>query len=51
MKAEQIAIIGAGMAGLSCARQLARSGHKPVIFDKGTWHWRTALRRAGHRMV
>ncbi len=35
MKAEQIAIIGAGMAGLSCARQLARSGHKPVIFDKG----------------
>ena len=35
MKAEQIGIIGAGMAGLSCARQLAHSGLRPVIFDKG----------------
>ena len=30
-----IAVIGAGMAGLSCARRLAAAGLAPVIFDKG----------------
>ena len=30
-----IAVIGAGMAGLSCARRLAAAGLSPVIFDKG----------------
>lgn len=32
---KSIAIIGAGMAGLSCAMQLARHGYRPVLFDKG----------------
>lgn len=31
----RIAIIGAGLAGLSCARELASRGIDPVIFDKG----------------
>ena len=30
-----IAIIGAGMAGLSCARHLAAEGHEVTLFDKG----------------
>lgn len=30
-----IAIIGAGVAGLACARELAMHGIEPVIFDKG----------------
>lgn len=30
-----IAIIGAGMAGLTCARGLADAGLHPVVFDKG----------------
>ena len=30
-----IAIVGAGMAGLSCAEQLAASGHEIRLFDKG----------------
>lgn len=30
-----IAIVGAGMAGLSCARTLAEAGHQPILFDKG----------------
>jgi renalase len=34
-KAERIAVIGAGMAGLSCARRLADAGYAPVVFDKG----------------
>lgn len=40
---KSIAIIGAGMAGLSCAMELARLGHRPVLFDKG--------RGAGGRMA
>lgn len=32
---KSIAIIGAGMAGLSCAMELARLGHRPMLFDKG----------------
>ena len=31
----RVAIIGAGMAGLACARKLADSGLAPVVFDKG----------------
>ena len=31
----RIAIIGAGMAGLVCARRLVRAGLRPVVFDKG----------------
>jgi glutamate synthase (NADPH/NADH) small chain len=29
----RVAIVGAGPAGLSCAAELARHGHEPVIFD------------------
>ncbi len=31
----RIGIIGAGMAGLSCAQVLQRQGHRPILFDKG----------------
>lgn len=31
----RIGIIGAGMAGLSCAQALRRQGHAVVLFDKG----------------
>lgn len=31
----RIGIIGAGMAGLSCAHALQRQGHRPILFDKG----------------
>ena len=31
----RIAIVGAGLAGLSCAQELARGGLSPVLFDKG----------------
>jgi len=42
-----IAIIGAGMAGLACARHLAQAGHAPIIFDKGRGiGGRLATRRA-----
>ncbi|MDJ0942801.1 MAG: FAD-dependent oxidoreductase [Kiloniellales bacterium] len=30
----RIAIIGAGMAGLTCARQLAKEGFRPTVFEK-----------------
>ncbi|MEM9552327.1 MAG: FAD-dependent oxidoreductase [Pseudomonadota bacterium] len=33
--APRVAIIGAGLAGLTCARELARVGVVPEIFDKG----------------
>jgi predicted NAD/FAD-dependent oxidoreductase len=33
--AMQIAIVGAGMAGLSCATRLAALGHELALFDKG----------------
>jgi renalase len=32
---EQTAVIGAGLAGLTCARALADAGHSVVVFDKG----------------
>lgn len=31
----RIGIVGAGMAGLSCAQALTGQGHQPVLFDKG----------------
>lgn len=31
----QVAIIGAGIAGLACARRLVEAGLRPVLFDKG----------------
>jgi len=31
----KIAIIGAGLAGLTCADRLREQGHEPVLFDKG----------------
>ena len=32
---ERTAIIGAGLAGLTCARMLVDAGHSVVVFDKG----------------
>jgi renalase len=47
-----IAIIGAGITGLTCARRLADAGYRPVIIDKGRGiGGRMATRRihlAGH---
>lgn len=45
---ETVAIIGAGMAGIACARALADAGITPVVFDKGRGiGGRMATRRAG----
>ncbi|MDG5750790.1 FAD-dependent oxidoreductase [Qipengyuania sp. XHP0211] len=42
-----IAIVGAGMAGLACATQLARDGRRVTLFDKGRGPGgRMATRRA-----
>ncbi len=42
-----VAIIGAGISGLSCARQLVQGGLEPVLFDKGRGiGGRVATRRA-----
>lgn len=35
MEKPTIAIIGAGVTGLSCARQLKQAGLDPIVFDKG----------------
>lgn len=44
----RIAIIGAGIAGLSCAQELARAKHQVVVFDKGrSLGGRLATRRLG----
>ncbi len=43
-----VAIVGAGMAGLSCALALARHGHRVTVFDKGrAAGGRIATRRTG----
>lgn len=45
-KKHTIAIIGAGMAGLTCARELATDGFNVTVFDKGrSPSGRTATRR------
>lgn len=45
----RIAIIGAGMAGMSCALRLSRSGHEVALFDKGRGPGgRMATRRMEH---
>jgi predicted NAD/FAD-dependent oxidoreductase len=31
----KIAVIGAGLAGLACARELQNAGHRVVVYDKG----------------
>ena len=47
VKAERIAVIGSGMAGLACARRLADAGCMPIVFDKGRGiGGRLATRRA-----
>ena len=44
---QDIIIVGAGMAGLACARRLARAGHTPLVLDKGRGiGGRMATRRA-----
>lgn len=48
----RIGIIGAGMAGLTCAAELARHGVASVLFDKGRGPGgRMATRRAEHQGV
>ena len=43
-----VIIIGAGMAGLACARRLADAGMAPIVLDKGRGiGGRVATRRAG----
>lgn len=32
----RIAVVGAGVAGLACARTLARAGHEVTVFDQGS---------------
>lgn len=45
---QRVAVIGAGMAGLACARRLADAGMAPVVLDKGRGiGGRLATRRAG----
>lgn len=34
-KPKKVLIVGAGAAGMECARELAERGHKPVIYDRG----------------
>jgi predicted NAD/FAD-dependent oxidoreductase len=44
----QIAIVGAGVSGLACARKLAQAGVHAVVFDKGRGiGGRVATRRSG----
>ena len=32
---KRVAVIGGGLAGLSCAKYLADAGHKPVLVERG----------------
>ncbi|MEM6482428.1 MAG: FAD-dependent oxidoreductase, partial [Pseudomonadota bacterium] len=44
-----IAVIGAGLTGLTCANELAQSGYAPVVLDKGRGiGGRLATRRVGN---
>ncbi|MGF1543643.1 MAG: NAD(P)/FAD-dependent oxidoreductase [Parvularculaceae bacterium] len=52
MTALQIAVIGAGPAGLACARRLADAGVPPVVFEKSRGlggRCATRLSREGHQ--
>jgi hypothetical protein len=40
MAARNIAVIGAGMAGLACARTLVQAGHRVTVFEKIRRRWR-----------
>ena len=45
----RIAVVGAGVAGLSCAHQLAGHGHEVTVFDKGrSIGGRLATRQSGN---
>ncbi len=33
-KAKNFAIVGAGMAGIACARTLAQAGHRVTVFEQ-----------------
>ena len=33
-RGDQVAVIGAGLAGLSCAKYLSDSGHKPIVLEE-----------------
>lgn len=33
---KRVALIGAGPASIACAHELARRGHRPVLFERGT---------------
>ena len=49
-----IAVVGAGMAGLACARTLAQAGHAVTVFERrprsaGAWRARDSLRRLRQR--
>ena len=49
---QQIAIIGGGPAGLSCAYYLAEKGYRPTVFEKSAaWAvcWKTACPASGWR--
>ena len=35
MVIRRVAVVGAGIAGLACARRLVESGHDVKVFDKG----------------
>jgi renalase len=48
----QIAVIGAGISGLVCARELARAGHRVVVLEKSrSLGGRCATRKFGEHLV
>ena len=48
----QIAVIGAGISGLVCARKLADAGHRVVVLEKSrSLGGRCATRKLGEHLV